>query len=65
MTKSTHRVMQLIGGFVQEAVSSGSAAVVQSMCNAVLDIVVFFSAPPAKTLEQIEQVGLSHHYYPD
>ena len=50
--------MQLIGGFVQEAVSSDNAAVVQSMCNAVLDIVVFFTAPPAKTREQIEQVRL-------
>ncbi len=58
VTKSTHRVMQLIGGFVQDAVSSGSAAVVQSMCNAVLDTVMFFTAPSPKIREQLEQVML-------
>ena len=32
--------MQLVGGFVLEAVSSGSPAVVQALCNAVPDIMV-------------------------
>ena len=48
--------MQLIGGFIQEAVSSGSAAVAQSMCNAVLDIAVLFTSPSPKLHEQLQQV---------
>ena len=61
VTKSTHKVMQLVGGFVQEAVSSDSAAVVQSMCNAVLDIVLLFTAPSPKARHQLEQVTLDSH----
>ena len=61
MTKSTHKVMQLVGGFVQDAVSSDSAAVVQSMCNAVLDIVLLFTAPSPKARHQLEQVRLGSH----
>ena len=56
ITKATHTVMQLVGGFIQEAVSSGSAAVLQSMCNAVLDVAVLFTSPPPKLCEQLEQV---------
>jgi len=58
VTKSTHKVMQLVGGFVQDAVSSDSAAVVQSMCNAVLDIVLLFTSPSPKARHQLEQVIL-------
>lgn len=57
LTKSTHRVMQLVGGFVQEAVSSGSPAVVQAMCNAVPDIMVIYTQPPPKMQEQLTQVA--------
>ncbi len=53
--------MQLVGGFVQDAVSSDSAAVVQSMCNAVLDIVLLFTAPSPKARHQLEQVMLGSH----
>ena len=48
--------MQLVGGFIQEAMSSGSAAVAQSMCNAVLDIAVLFISPSPKLHEQLQQV---------
>ncbi|DBA76382.1 TPA: hypothetical protein ACH3X1_010090 [Trebouxia sp. C0004] len=57
VTKSTHKVMQLVGGFLQDAVSSDSAAVVQSMCNAVLDIVLLFTAPSPKARHQLEEVA--------
>ncbi|KAL0042877.1 hypothetical protein WJX79_002164, partial [Trebouxia sp. C0005] len=57
VTKSTHKVMQLVGGFLQDAVSSGSVAVVQSMCNAVLDVVLLFTAPSHKARHQLEQVA--------
>jgi len=46
---------------VQDAVSSDSAAVVQSMCNAVLDIVLLFTAPSPKARDQLEQVILGSH----
>ena len=48
--------MQLMGGFIQEGVTSGSPAVLQSMCNAVLDIALLFTSPSPKLLEQLQQV---------
>ena len=57
VTKSTHKLMQFIGGIVQEAASSGNSTVVQSMCDAVLDIAVFFTSPSSKMKEQLAQVA--------
>lgn len=48
--------MQLMGGFIQEAVTSGSPAVLQSMCHAVLDIALLFTSPSPKLHEQLQQV---------
>lgn len=57
ITKVTHTVMQLMGGVIQEAVSSGSPAVLQSMCNAVLDVALLFTSPSPKLAEQLQQVA--------
>ena len=57
VTKSTHKLMQFVGGIVQEAASSGNSTVVQSMCDAVLDIAVFFTSPSSKMKEQLAQVA--------
>ena len=56
--------MQLMGGFIQEAVTSGSPAVLQSMCNAVLDVVLLFTSPSPKLLEQLQQVTSGPHRPP-
>lgn len=58
MTKSTHTVMQLVGAYVQEAAQSNSPAVVQALCNAVPDVVLIFSSPPPKTLQQLTQASI-------
>ncbi|KAL3153383.1 hypothetical protein ABBQ38_011722 [Trebouxia sp. C0009 RCD-2024] len=57
ITKATHTVMQLMGGVIQEAVSSGSPDVLQSMCNAVLDVALLFTSPSPKLAEQLQQVA--------
>lgn len=52
-------MMQLMGGVIQEAVSSGSPDVLQSMCNAVLDVALLFTSPSPKLAEQLQQVGFA------
>ena len=52
VTIVAHKIVQLMSNTIQEAVGSGSTAVVQSTCNGVLEIASLFIAVPDPRLKQ-------------